>query len=204
MSKAVLISIRPEWCEKVANGEKTIEVRKTRPKLKTPFKCYIYCTEPNTHDPHKILEIHGEDGKIRRGNGKVIGEFMCDWTEATCGWRLKGKTGFLEKRTERETIMPEMACLSIEEMEKYAGGENRCLYGWHISDLVIYGKPKELSEFAPVCKFKQDDGTCPTRLVACSYQNYDYNQDGSINIVECGRSVTRPPQSWCYVEVLHE
>ena len=46
MSKAVLISIRPEWCEKIINGQKTIEVRKTRPKMDTPFKCYIYCTKP--------------------------------------------------------------------------------------------------------------------------------------------------------------
>jgi hypothetical protein len=38
---AVLISIRPKWCEKIASGEKTIEVRKTKPKLLTPFKCYI-------------------------------------------------------------------------------------------------------------------------------------------------------------------
>lgn len=45
MSKAVMISIRPKWCEKIARGEKTIEVRKTRPKLETPFKCYIYCTQ---------------------------------------------------------------------------------------------------------------------------------------------------------------
>ena len=44
MSKAVLISIRPKWVEKIASGEKTIEVRKTRPKLDTPFRCYIYCT----------------------------------------------------------------------------------------------------------------------------------------------------------------
>ena len=42
MSKAVLISIRPEWCEKIINGRKNIEVRKTRPKMDTPFKCYIY------------------------------------------------------------------------------------------------------------------------------------------------------------------
>ena len=47
MSKAVLISIRPKWVERIANGEKTIEVRKTRPKLETPFKCYIYCTFPS-------------------------------------------------------------------------------------------------------------------------------------------------------------
>lgn len=56
MSKAVLISIRPEWCEKIMAGQKTIEVRKTRPKMDTPFKCYIY----------------------KCGNGKVVGEFLCD------------------------------------------------------------------------------------------------------------------------------
>lgn len=56
MSKAVLISLRPEWCEKIISGEKTIEVRKTRPKMNPPFKCYIY----------------------KCGNGKVVGEFLCD------------------------------------------------------------------------------------------------------------------------------
>lgn len=45
MSKAVLVSIRPEWVEKIANEWKAIEVRKTKPNLETPFKCYIYCTK---------------------------------------------------------------------------------------------------------------------------------------------------------------
>ena len=35
--KAVLMSIKPKWCEKIFSGEKTIEVRKTAPK-ETPFK----------------------------------------------------------------------------------------------------------------------------------------------------------------------
>lgn len=43
--KAVLLSIRPEWCVKILNGEKTVEIRKNRQKLKPPFKCYIYCTK---------------------------------------------------------------------------------------------------------------------------------------------------------------
>ena len=43
--QSVLISIRPQYCELIASGKKTIEVRKTRPKLETPFKCYIYCTK---------------------------------------------------------------------------------------------------------------------------------------------------------------
>ena len=31
MSKAVLISIRPMWSQKIMSGQKTVEVRKTRP-----------------------------------------------------------------------------------------------------------------------------------------------------------------------------
>lgn len=51
MSKAVMLSIRPKWCEKICRGEKTVEVRKTRPKLNTPFRVYIYCTR----DKHLAL-----------------------------------------------------------------------------------------------------------------------------------------------------
>lgn len=60
MSKAVMLSIRPKWCEKIVSGEKTIEVRKTRPKLDTPFKCYIYCTLPKyPHEDFIATTIQG-------------------------------------------------------------------------------------------------------------------------------------------------
>lgn len=74
MSKAVMISIRPKWCEKIVNGEKTIEVRKTRPKLETPFKCYIYETQGRTDTPWVDKDGH----MIFAGRGQVIGEFVCD------------------------------------------------------------------------------------------------------------------------------
>ena len=48
--KSVLISIQPKWCELIASGKKTVEVRKTKPKLETPFKCYIYCTQGELKD----------------------------------------------------------------------------------------------------------------------------------------------------------
>lgn len=72
MSKAVMISIRPKWCEKICRGEKSIEVRKTRPKLETPFKCYIYRTKGTV--PHIINDkwVQMEVG------GTIIGEFICD------------------------------------------------------------------------------------------------------------------------------
>ena len=67
MSKAVLMSIQPKWCALIADGWKTVEIRKNRPKLKTPFKVYIYCTKNKE--------------KCGVAQGKVIGEFICSIIE---------------------------------------------------------------------------------------------------------------------------
>lgn len=110
MSKAVLIRIRPEWCEKIINGRKTIEVRKTRPKMDTPFKCYIY----------------------KCGNGKVIGEFLCD--------------EIIEDRTYgHNEEFYRAACMSAYDAAAYA--MQSPMYGWHISDLRVYDHPRDLWEF---------------------------------------------------------
>ena len=203
MSKAVLISIRPKWCEKIINGEKTIEVRKTRPKLKTPFKCYIYCTLPRY--PHEDFIRTDYPKPQIYGGGKVIGEFTCDRI-----YKIdKDSTDFLFKagglsvyKQAAEEKCGLRVAMTDDELHGYLG---HCQgYGWHISDLRIYDQPRDLGEFSPVCTYKADDGTCPTRRVACAFQQYDYNQDGTINIVECGRVIERPPQSWCYVEEVAE
>lgn len=131
MSKVVLISVRPKWCENIASGEKTIEVRKTRPNLKTPFKCYIYCTRGN------------DANRLRGAQGKIIGEFTCDaFTRVNiCGfWNDSGKQ--LDNRL-KET------CLTSEELCNYLG--EKAGYGWHISNLKIYDTPRELSEFRKAC-----------------------------------------------------
>ena len=219
---AVLISIRPKWCEKIISGEKTIEVRKTRPKMNPPFKCYIYCTKPE----EKLITImkdgdenygetyHGKPVFIKTEKApttglwdkrqKVIGEFVCDDIferivrvgaiceppkYCICDWNMDC--------TPLDTLLAD-ACMTKDELEKYLHGGIG--YGWHISGLKIYNTPKELSEFSPVCRYKNDDKSCPSRRVACSYQKYDCNPDGSINLVECGRTLERPPQSWRYVE----
>ena len=186
MSKAVLISIRPKWVEKIANGEKTIEVRKTKPKLETPFKVYIYCTMPDAKDPHQILEIHGAGGKIRKANGEVIGEFVCDcitplYNVCMDDWkRLAGGLHNIEKE------LANQACLTEAKLHTYAGGKN--CFAWHISDLRIYEQPRELTEFRMPCP---NDLYCE----ACAM----YSNNGGI----CNNGalpLRRPPQSWCYVE----
>jgi predicted transcriptional regulator len=180
MSKAVMLSIRPKWCEKIASGEKTIEVRKTRPKLETPFKCYIYCTLPKY--PHEDFIATNYPRPQFYGGGKVIGEFTCERIYEI------GKRGIPENfdycylslnewgndDIETEIKAISASCVSKEELNAY-GAKAPLLYGWHISDLRIYDEPRELSEFT---------GLRDTRFGAAPYD------------------IKRAPQSWCYVEAM--
>jgi hypothetical protein len=77
--KSVLISIQTKWCELIASGKKTVEVRKTRPKLETPFKVYIYETmKPLKDFIFDYKNLTETQKTIINGRGKVIGEFVCD------------------------------------------------------------------------------------------------------------------------------
>ena len=147
MSKAILISIRPKWVEKIANGEKTIEVRKTRPKLDTPFKCYIYRTKGTVSHI-----INGKWVKMEVG-GTVIGEFTCD--------RIYG----LAPLNHAPDDVEQQACLTREEIVQYLKGIG---YGWHISDLRIYDAPRELEEFERPCDCDKCDAVWSTTCNQCS------------------------------------
>ena len=172
--KAVLISIQPKWVEKIANGKKTIEVRKTAPK-QVPFKCYIYCTYPKK--PAYTLWLNRRKKNKFLADGKVIGEFVCDKVFLLHPYTYDRGSADLERRkfiqtfegSSKENEILAATCLTQDEMFDYIGAGNYG-YGWHISDLKIYDKPKELSEFfTPM-------GKRPSYMVE------------------------RPPQSWQYVE----
>jgi predicted transcriptional regulator len=141
--KSVLISIQPKWCDLIAIGQKTIEVRKNKPKLATPFKVYIYETnwKNNTYWANK------HKGKM----GKVIGEFVCD--------RIDYVRNYGDMVDSYDCVA---SCLSANEIIEYAKDKNGNFvytYGWHISDLKIYDEPKALSRFLP-CKYPWDCGAC--------------------------------------------
>lgn len=180
--KSVLIAIRPQWVEKIANGEKTIEVRKTAPQ-EVPFKCYIYETQGRTETPWI-----DEDGHfIYKGRGQVIGEFICDKV-----YSIKNRGSSFSVADEEQSVTNEIArqsCLYYDDMVSYFG--NKDGFGWHISDLKIYDKPKELSEFCIPCKVSCEN--CKNPL----YFECWCEEKGK-------KIVTRPPQSWCYVEDLGE
>lgn len=187
MSKAVMISIHPKWCEKICSGEKTIEVRKTRPKLKTPFKCYIYCTRDkhlafmqNQTGTNLIACMDVETaipvgGFV--GNGKVIGEFVCRGFIPFC----KARPCFVMEAPEE---IERMACLTRKEIWKYASEGNPI--GWRISDLLIYDTPHELGEFERPYECDECNAKWASECNACHEE----------------KKIKRPFQSWGYVEEL--
>ena len=187
-------SIRPKWCELIAQGKKTIEVRKTRPRCDTPFKVDIYCT----NDRKIMLERSNYDKSIylnsniyyphKMGcslNGKVIGEYICDevleYPYIDDGYSSGGD--YLTITREEYIKM----CLDHAGLLTY--GDGKTLYGWHISDLQIYGTPRALSDFQLACNHKEDCCTC---------------KRWSGKEFACIGGLKRAPQSWCYVQRIWE
>lgn len=191
--KAVLLSIKPHYCELIANGKKTIEIRKTKPKLKTPFKCYIYETKAINHQ--KILvDLDGNLPTIyAKGSGKVIGEFVCDRIEIF-------DVPYPAYSYEMRKDIQDLSGLGYFQLHKYANHKYRSLYAWYISNLVIYDEPKELSDFykRSPCKHYQEN-TYVSIFAHCNYA-YPCERLGEFETYCQGKKLTRPPQSWGYVE----
>jgi len=172
--KAVLLSVRPEWCKKEANGEKTIEVRKSRPKIETPFKSYVYCTKGR---PKFTQSAFCEEVS----NGKVVGEFVCDAVYPI---------QVFENGAIKDWHFNHLyeAQLSFDEMAAYIGC-GKTGYGWNISGLKIYDKPKHLSDFYKSNTLSLYDFLYTVYDGSRTYAEYLFSQE-----------IRRPPQSWCYVE----
>lgn len=201
--KSVLISTRPKWCGLIASGRKPIEVRKTRPKIETPFECYIYETKARSDMP---TFVDADGHVLYTGRGQVIGEFVCDcitplYNVCTDDWcLLRGGLHNIEKQ------LVGMACLTEGELHEYASG--RYCFAWHISKLQIYDKPRELSEFAVVDK---------KAILQCENREQAYYAFTDTGYIKNGfyckekddwcfggckrKMLAHPPQSWCYVEV---
>lgn len=177
MSKAVLISVQPKWTELILEGSKTIEVRKTRPSIETPFKVYVYHTLPTTGDWNERA-------------GRVVGEFTCDYIERYARIGTSGSPRTYYRKVEPGTFLAKdidykSMCLTPNEFADYGNG--KVLYGWHISGLKVYDKPKKLMEFR---LYKPCQGCRHKDSYHCLF-----HCDGK-------RSPERGPMSWGYVEEL--
>ena len=110
--KAVLLSIKKEWLDKIASGEKTIELRKTMPTaIKFPFAVLCYETMTNG------------------GSGKVCGTFIVNQIG------VLGPVSFgprdVDDPLSATNEFQRKSLVSIEEMDEYMGA-SKFLYGWYV------------------------------------------------------------------------
>lgn len=224
--KAVMISIKPEWCQKIVNSEKTVEIRKTKPNIEPPFKCYIYCA--NSRPLIAIADVFKGDfvsectyitGRSRSEaerifeimNGKVIGEFICDRIDViqkrgipeNFDYCYLSLNVFGNDDIASEINDVKKSCIPKDYLNSYGEKHDR-LYAWRISGLKIYEEAKELQEY----RRWSDEVHC-VGWKFCEHQYFDYSEgttacridfDGA-NCVKL--ALSRPPQSWCYVEDLY-
>ena len=136
----VMFSIHPEQVAKIFDkvGErdgkalyrKNVELRKIRPRLKVPFPAFVYETAKNGR------------------RGKVVGEFICDQIYTVAKDISKymyigdDELDYFSEAEEKGLDI----CLSDYELDSYLN--NGLGYGLHISNLIIYDKPRGIGEFS--------------------------------------------------------
>lgn len=185
--KAIMIGIKPQWVEKILNGGKIIEIRKTMPKCELPCKVYIYCSKgqelwgDGTGETWKGIDenedmtlVHELNPTLTRLNGNVVAEFTLNKVDTL----ERDLNDWLPKN--RYDISNELLKnINLNQNELWNYGQGKTLYAWYIDDLKIYDKPKELSEFSSISKrMKGKESRFSSHLLQ------------------------RPPMSWCYVEEL--
>lgn len=172
--KAVYRSIKPYWLYLILIGKKTVEIGKTFPKSNDWNKeVFLHCSK----DMESFKRIPEKDREwMRKYLGKVACRFVCD---SFSSFKAMGEVQAIYNKFKNTRV-------SDDEIIEYANGKR--LYYWHISDLVIYDKPRELSEFYTLKK--------------CNACNGGYESTACIYDENCKVPVPlkRPPQSWAYVE----
>lgn len=203
--KAILRSIHPSECEKIFNKTKTIDTLKTRPKLTPPFKVYVYQTKTkfkvkNWQENFQSI-VFTPNGGVEEGNGKVIGSFICDWitkVEPHCD-----VDDCVNQYIHHYPAILGNDCLSFRQLKAYLGKKGG--YDWHIKEPKLFDTPKKLSDFRKPCvdKYEYCQG-CKHGLITIppDEEEYALYHGGYYEFFDtvCLNTLTRPPQSWCYVE----
>ena len=116
--KAIMLSIHPEWAEKIYSGEKTVEWRKTVPhKLNAASrKVFLYETSPVC---------------------KVTGYFDL---------LIPIEIDAVNIRKELDEEYVERGCVPVDDLVKYQGKKN-IIYAWVFKHFVKFDKPKTLADF---------------------------------------------------------
>lgn len=215
MKKSIIISIQPQWVEKILNGEKTIEIRKSMPKCDFPIDVYIYCCKSNNgslnyfgkeegyhYMPYEIgfwSKKYGEENDNLCG--KIIAKFTLNKVEEIVYDKLPNGVGYYHIFTcDSDLRLEKCSCLNEFDLLSYLKPKEEegcvCGYAWHIDNLEIFDKPMELSEFYKNNYLQIIDHL---QTVGCDSVYCPHLTDDGCDIMYCpSLKIKKAPQSWCY------
>ncbi len=224
--KAILLSVNPQPTCNILNGIKVDEIRKSMPRCALPIDVYIYCTKGaylyKSNNTGKFYTtkcksfpkytIYGDPNNLVALNGKVVAKFTlnkideyeCEFDKRSDVsqhiiqvWRddreSPSEVSYAKIIASNERDDPnngallQNACLTFEDVQKYCNYDNATLYAWHIDDLIIFDEPMELTEFE--------------KPATARFTKSAIDMCEGLGFVCHAGKLTRPPQSWQFVEV---
>lgn len=130
-----MLSVRPEWAEKIASGKKTMELRIRVPLKPTPFPLALYCTRRE----QCVIQLPG--GWEADVSGMVFGEAVCSAIYYALEWRIS--PGNVEPVVYRK--ITNAACVSDDELYAYARARN--VYAIGMINVRVFAIPRELRDY---------------------------------------------------------
>lgn len=183
--KSIMLSFKPNYIEKIFSNKKKIDVRKIKPNIEPPFKCYMYCTK--NKGLNDILWTTYPIGSIKNySNGKIVGEFICD--DIYC---------YNTKTADKYSYIRKSSGFTEDEFKEYINNSER-FYVLTISDVIMYNELKSLTDFRRICTCRNKDNICLNH--DCISVNHIYDKDMNVIKSYCCDFITKAPQSYYYVE----
>lgn len=200
--KKILISIKPKYVAEILNHRKTLEIRKSFPKCKLPCEVYIYCTKDQKlglHWAKKWVCVENTNKTLKECsyNGLVVARFTLDKVheinkDLVGDEEYEGyKERCYESREIKEDELLKLSCLDYLDLRFYLDPHDypkrgKVGYAWHIDNLVIFDKPKELKDF-----FVRDKkGDIPVQVEELKGSKF-----------MAFKRIEHAPQSYCFCEV---
>lgn len=184
---AVMVSFTPEECKELVSKQLTVKLFKQCPKLKPPFKCYVYMKMNGV--PEYIYDRNLTRQNIYLlhpdlANGRIVGEFTCDKIYTFSYSPELDNYDYSDLINDTNSFST--LCTGMLPHSIYKYGNQSTLYGFRVTDFKLYQKMLFPSQFTKPCTGCKKQGT--TR---CTEEN-SYCK---------ATTLQNGPKSWCYVGV---
>lgn len=219
--RAILLTCSPYECYKLLTGDLSILVRKVKPKCELPIDVYVYVSNKGDSLITSMGLDYDDKGEIKGHHysyclaswlpecpaedltHKIVAKFTLNKAEEiNCYYDDDMRTTVFFTDDCGDAGLLKSSCLTEEHIADYFADkeDNVAGYAWHIDDLEIFDKPKELYEFPKTCFWLEDAPII--KCINCKFRYHDYeNAEFCCKVCDGVVKLNKAPTNYCYIEV---